>query len=55
MWQILQSIDANPADKTKVTLIFSNQTEEDILLRKEFEGKKKKAPSTRNSGIEQQS
>jgi len=39
MWQVLQSIDANPQDKTKVTLIFSNQTEEDILLRKEFEGK----------------
>ena len=38
MWQILQAIDANPSDKTKVTLVFSNQTEEDILLRKEFEG-----------------
>ncbi|GAA5826172.1 hypothetical protein JCM3770_003193 [Rhodotorula araucariae] len=36
-WQILQAIDANPNDKTKATLIFANVTEEDILLRKEFE------------------
>ncbi|GAA5842170.1 hypothetical protein JCM9279_002804 [Rhodotorula babjevae] len=36
-WQILQAIDANPQDKTKATLIFANVTEEDILLRKEFE------------------
>ncbi|GJN92318.1 hypothetical protein Rhopal_005348-T1 [Rhodotorula paludigena] len=37
MWQVMQAIDANPEDKTKVTLLFSNVTEADILLRKEFE------------------
>ncbi|GAA5991799.1 hypothetical protein JCM10908_001146, partial [Rhodotorula pacifica] len=37
MWQVLQAIDANPEDKTKATLIFSNVQEKDILLRKEFE------------------
>ncbi|GAA5938697.1 cytochrome b5 reductase family protein [Sporobolomyces koalae] len=37
MWQILQQINSDPTDKTKVTLVFSNQTEDDILLRKEFE------------------
>ncbi|GAA5918680.1 hypothetical protein JCM6882_006213, partial [Rhodosporidiobolus microsporus] len=36
-WQVIQAIDSNPADKTKATLIFANVTEEDILLRKEFE------------------
>ncbi|GAA6041340.1 hypothetical protein JCM8097_007671 [Rhodosporidiobolus ruineniae] len=44
MWQVLQAIDANPNDKTKATLIFSNVTEEDILLRKEFEDLAKKNP-----------
>lgn len=38
MYQIMQEIDSNPSDKTKATLIFGNVTEEDILLRKEFEG-----------------
>jgi len=48
MWQVLQSIDSNPQDKTKVTLIFSNQTEEDILLRKEFEDVQKRKPDQFN-------
>lgn len=38
MWQVMQEIDANPLDKTKVTLLYANVTEADILLRKEFEG-----------------
>ena len=37
MWQLCRSIFQNPEDKTKVTLIFGNVTEQDILLRKEFE------------------
>lgn len=50
-WQILQQIAADPEDKTKVrstcwpcaligqaTLIYSNVTEADILLRKELDG-----------------
>ncbi|GAA5859346.1 hypothetical protein JCM1840_004573 [Sporobolomyces johnsonii] len=44
MWQILQAVNANPEDKTKATLIFSNVTEEDILLRKEFEELAKSKP-----------
>ncbi|BGP18733.1 hypothetical protein JCM10213_009212 [Rhodosporidiobolus nylandii] len=44
MWQVLQAIDSNPEDKTKATLIFSNVTEEDILLRKEFEALQQKKP-----------
>ncbi|GAA6064251.1 hypothetical protein JCM10212_006003 [Sporobolomyces blumeae] len=48
MWQVLQAIDANPDDKTKATLIFSNQTEADILLRKEFEDLQKRKPDQFN-------
>ncbi|GAA5980037.1 hypothetical protein JCM11641_008269 [Rhodosporidiobolus odoratus] len=44
MWQVLQAINANPEDKTKATLIFSNVTEEDVLLRKEFEALAKNKP-----------
>jgi cytochrome-b5 reductase len=37
MLQIIRAILKNPNDKTKLWLIFANQTEEDILLRKELE------------------
>lgn len=37
MYQLTRQIFKNPADKTKVTLVFANLTEEDILLKKEFE------------------
>ncbi|POR36693.1 NADH-cytochrome b5 reductase [Tolypocladium paradoxum] len=36
MYQLLRSIFSNPNDKTKVTLVFGNVTEEDILLKKEL-------------------
>ena len=36
MYQIARHIFSNPNDKTKVTLIFGNVTEEDILLKKEL-------------------
>lgn len=36
MYQLTRAIFANPDDKTKVTLVFGNVTEEDILLKKEF-------------------
>lgn len=36
MYQLTRAIFNNPNDKTKVTLVFGNVTEEDILLRKEF-------------------
>jgi len=34
---IIRKIFSNPADKTKVSLLFANQTEEDIFLRQELE------------------
>ncbi|KAI9648640.1 NADH-cytochrome b5 reductase [Ciborinia camelliae] len=37
MYQIARAIFNNPADKTKVTLVFANVTEEDILLKRELE------------------
>ncbi|KAF5013592.1 hypothetical protein FDECE_397 [Fusarium decemcellulare] len=36
MYQLTRAIFNNPNDKTKVTLIFGNVTEEDILLKKQF-------------------
>lgn len=36
MWQVARHIFRNPNDKTKVTLIFGNVTEDDILLKKEL-------------------
>ena len=37
MYQLARAIFKNPDDRTKVTLVFGNVKEEDILLRKEFE------------------
>ncbi|KAI0839152.1 ferredoxin reductase-like protein [Hypoxylon sp. FL0890] len=37
MYQLARTIFKNPDDKTKVTLVFGNVTEEDILLKREFE------------------
>jgi cytochrome-b5 reductase len=37
MWQVANAIFKNPEDKTKVTLVFGNISEEDILLKKELE------------------
>lgn len=37
MYQLCRAIFKNPDDKTKVTLIFGNVAEEDILLKKELE------------------
>ncbi|KAK4216551.1 NADH-cytochrome b5 reductase 2 [Rhypophila decipiens] len=36
MFQLCRTIFSNPDDKTKVTLVFGNVTEEDILLKKEL-------------------
>jgi len=38
MLQIINAILKNPADKTKISLIFGNVLEEDILLREQLEG-----------------
>jgi len=37
MWQTARHIFRNPEDKTKVTLIYGNVSEEDILLKREWE------------------
>ncbi|KAH6657717.1 hypothetical protein BKA67DRAFT_532910 [Truncatella angustata] len=37
MYQLARAIFKNPDDKTKVTLVFGNISEEDILLKREFE------------------
>lgn len=37
MYQLCRAIFNNPDDKTKVTLVFGNVTEEDILLKHEFQ------------------
>lgn len=37
MYQLARAIFKNPEDKTKVTLVFGNVSEEDILLKREFE------------------
>ncbi|XP_066109922.1 NADH-cytochrome b5 reductase 2 [Saccopteryx bilineata] len=37
MLQLIRRITKNPADRTSISLIFANQTEEDILMRKELE------------------
>ncbi|KAM0752125.1 ferredoxin reductase-like protein [Meredithblackwellia eburnea MCA 4105] len=36
-WQLIQQINSDHEDRTKVVLVFGNVTEEDILLRKELE------------------
>ncbi|CDO96593.1 unnamed protein product [Kluyveromyces dobzhanskii CBS 2104] len=45
MYQIMKSIFANDADTTKVHLVYGNQTEEDILLKKELDVFVSKKPS----------
>ena len=37
MYQLARGIFSNPADRTKVTLVFGNLTEADILLKPEFQ------------------
>jgi cytochrome-b5 reductase len=37
MYQLTRAIFSNPNDKTKVTLVFGNLSEEDILLKRELE------------------
>ena len=44
MYQVARAIFKNPNDKTKVTLVFGNLTEEDILLKKEWEQLEKDYP-----------
>ena len=36
MWQLIRAIFKNPEDKTKVSLVFGNLTEKDVLLKEEL-------------------
>jgi cytochrome-b5 reductase len=44
IYQLIRTVLRNPADKTKLTLIYANNTEEDILLKSEFDDLEKKYP-----------
>lgn len=44
MYQVIKHALSNPADKTKISLIFANVNEDDILLRSELEGLAKEHP-----------
>lgn len=44
MWQLARGIFKNPNDKTKVTLVFGNLTEEDVLLKREWENLEQEFP-----------
>ena len=45
MYQLCRAIFKNPKDETKVTLVFGNVAEEDVLLKKEFEDLENKYPN----------
>ncbi|KAI7278394.1 NADH-cytochrome b5 reductase [Hortaea werneckii] len=44
MYQVARAIFKNPNDKTKVTLVYGNVSEEDILLKKELQDLENKYP-----------
>lgn len=44
IYQIIQYICANPEDKTELTLLFMNRTEEDILLNRELDAMAERNP-----------
>lgn len=44
MFQLMRAIFNNPNEKTKVSLVFGNKKEEDILLREEFDKLQKDYP-----------
>ncbi|GME83514.1 unnamed protein product [Ambrosiozyma monospora] len=45
MYQIIKAISNNPNDNTKVTLLYGNVTEDDILLKKELDEIEKANPN----------
>ncbi|XP_037696755.1 NADH-cytochrome b5 reductase 2 [Choloepus didactylus] len=48
MLQLIRHITKNPNDKTRLSLIFANQTEQDILVRKELEETSRTYPNQFN-------
>lgn len=55
MLQVIQAIVLNPDDKTQVTFLFANKTEEDIILRKELDELQKKHDNLKVSDPERNS
>ena len=45
MLQVIDAILSNPADKTKVSLVFANVTEEDILLKPKIDASRRRTPT----------
>ena len=45
MLQVIDEVLANPKDKTKLQLVFANQSEADILLKKEIDDRAAAHPS----------
>jgi len=43
-WQLIQKLLSDPEDKTKITLIYANKSQDDILLREEFDRWAKEKP-----------
>ena len=46
LFQVVNHALPNPENKTKFTLVFSNATEKDILMKSELDGLAKKYPNT---------
>ena len=44
IYQLIRTVLRNPADKTKLTLVYANNTEQDILLKSEFDELERKHP-----------
>lgn len=48
IYQLTRAILKNPDDKTKISLVYANNTEQDILLKEEFEELERKYPDRFN-------
>lgn len=44
IYQLIRTVLRNPADKTKLTLVYANNTEQDILLKSEFDELERQYP-----------
>lgn len=53
MYQMIKAIVNDPKDQTKITLLYANKTEQDILLKKEMKGLQTKKPFIWRNTLEQ--
>ena len=49
IYQLIRTVLRNPDDKTKLTLVYANNTEQDILLKSEFDELQRKYPDRFNA------